>query len=71
MSTPSGEDSKEKENFGSPFFHRKKIDLYQVEVKMNELNNDWVLIGSILAIVVTSLVVVIWGWKTFRNMGEE
>lgn len=38
---------------------------------MNELNNDWVLIGSILTIVITSLVVVIWGWKTFRNMGEE
>lgn len=38
---------------------------------MNELNTDWVLIGSIVTVVVTALVVVVWGWKTFTNMEEK
>ncbi len=35
---------------------------------MNELNNDWVLWGSILAVVFSFVALIGYGWKIFRGM---
>lgn len=32
------------------------------------LNNDWVLLGSIGAIAVSTVVLIVWAWKTFLSM---
>lgn len=35
---------------------------------MNELNNDWVLWGSILTVVFSLVAFLVYGWKIFRSM---
>jgi len=35
---------------------------------MNELNNDWVLWGSILTVVFSLVALLAYGWKIFRGM---
>ncbi len=38
---------------------------------MSDLNNDWVLIGSILAVVFTIVALVGFGWKAFQGMESD
>lgn len=35
---------------------------------MNELNNDWVLWGSLLALALSFVSLIAYGWKIFRGM---
>lgn len=38
---------------------------------MNELNNDWVLWGSLLAILFSAVSLFAYGWKAFRSMDSS